>query len=807
MTTTMLDGQVVPDLDFDSLPPKTISANAIFNAISFNKSESDLEKKIYTEERLNKEQKEIFRYMFDNPKSMVLVQAGPGTGKTFTMLTLAHAWKKPVSVVIYKHDLLHTFQHCARRFTVAKLFMTVFKIYFPVYVGLELQLSGRMSAIQFVIAVVSLLRRAKLPHILGNSIVILDEYTVIPKPLLFILLLLLKYHKIGTVICGDKNQLQNIHNSSHTGQCSSYHIATALADRTFNLTKNERCGDADYNDLVDYVSRFSSDKRLDKFGYALAAALFHRKFMTESSITDTHLASHHRDLTNTVHMMTINTAAPVSFYLINASGVQDESRVKGVRQQNGFYLPNVTLDYIKNLATDKYLPYLPLIVGCRYFVDDYSEYSQATLVSVDAVNGTVDLKYDNGHSITVRKQNCNDVMFEKHRRYLLNNGDDEGRDGVGKLYNYPIYMANVMSIHMCQGRTIRNNVDIILNESTYQGFYVSMSRVTTPKQITRVILPDIPSHLVSTVINFPQLCSRPDGMLTVEELDSCLGRNYMHYPIRDAELTEHTMYTLCRFFASQDVNERRLIREHLCRKLAEINPEVLECVAVKQQVANGYQPGAEHNATMTLILRYKYVILALSLVDEKDSYVWIQEFMKLDPLLTLLLAVDPQKCDGGSSDERFDLMRRVCGVTDNGYEPNEDTLHYIKRQARWKPKMPNDDENRWHIEENVTTKNVLKTSRFRCTVYKELTANRPLTIVWLIEQLQRMVAELHHDNSTSSDNAEIPKSTTTAVTTVNQLMDTVAKRSSDSACSPFKMKRFHRKYRVNHAKLIVNYRE
>lgn len=799
----MLDGQVVPDLDFDSLPPKKMSVNVFLDPISFNKCESALEKEIYTEERLNKEQKQIYQYMFDNPNSMVLVQAGPGTGKTFTMLTLAHAWKKPVSVVIYKHDLLRTFRNCARRFTVAKLFMTVWNLYFPVYVGLELQLSGRMSAIQFVNVVVSLLRRAKLPPILGKSIVILDEYTVIPKPLLFILLLLLKYHKIGTVICGDKNQLQNIHNSSHTGQCSSYDIATALVDRTFTLTKNERCGDADYNDLVDYVSRFSSDKRLDKFGYALAAALFHRKFMTESSITDTHLASRHRDLTNTVHMMTINTAAPVSFYMINPSGVHDESRVKGVRQQNGFYLPNVTLDYIRKSAPDKYLPYLPLIVGCRYFVDYYSEYSQATLVKVDAASETVYMRYDNGNLIDVRKQNCNDVMFEKHCRFLLNNGDDEGREGVGNLYNYPIYMANVMSIHMCQGRTIRNDVDIILNDSTYQGFYVSMSRVTTPKQITRVILPDIPSHLVSTVINFPQICSRPDGMLTVEELDSCLGRNYMHYPIRDAELTKHTMYTLGRFFASQDVNERRLIRDQLCRTFTEINPEVLECVPVKQQVTNGYQPGAEHNATMTLILRYKYVVLALSLVDEKDSYVWIHEFMKLDPLLTLLLAVDPQKCDDGGSDERFNLMRRVCGVADNGYQPHEDTLHYIKRHARWKSKTPN-DEDRWYIEENKTTNNVLETSRFRCTVYKELSANRPLTIVWLIEQLQRMVVELNRDNSPPSVNPEIPKDKVTTVTTVNQLMTAVAKQNSDSQCSPFKLKGFNRKRRANRANLPVH---
>lgn len=798
----MFDEQVVKDLDFDSLPSKPIKPNNERRFFSYER-EFALEKMIYTEERLNKDQKQIYRYMFDNPKSMVLVQAGPGTGKTFTMLTLAHAWKKPVNVIIYKHDLVDTFKYCAYRSTVARFCMTVWRLRFPVYVGLERQLSGRMSAKQFINVVVSLLRRAVLPN-LGDAIVILDEYTVIPKPLLFVLLLLLKYHKIGTVICGDKNQLQNIHNSRHTGQCSSYDIASALVDQTFTLSKNERCGDVDYNELVNYVSRFSSDKRLDKFGYALAAALFHRKFMTESTITDTHLASHHRDLTNTVHMMTINTATPVSFYLINASGVRDESRVNGVRQQNGFYLPTVTLGYVKNSTTDKYLPYLPLIVGCRYFLFRYSEYWQATLESVDAANETVVMRHDGGKLISVKKQNCNEVMFEKHCRFLLNNGNDESTEGVGQMYNYPIYMANAMTIHMCQGRTIRNDVDIILNDSTYQGFYVSMSRVTSPKQITRVILADIPSHLVSTVINFPQLCSRPDGMLTVDELDSCLGKNYLHYPMRDAELIAHTMYSLGRFFASRDVNERRLIRDRLCRALIGINPEVLTSASVKQQVkrgANDYQPGAEYNGTMTLILRYKYVILALSLVDEQDSYVWIHEFMSLDPLLTLLLAVGSRKCDDGSSDERFDLLRRVCGVDVNGYEPQEDTLHYIRRHTGWKPKTPTDDD-RKYIEENETLGNVLETSKFRCTVYNELSANRPITIVWLIEQLRLMVVDLPRDNSPSSDDQETPKMKRTTVTTVNQLMATVAKRdftTADSEFPPLKLKRFKRKRRVSHA--------
>lgn len=808
----MFDRPVVKDLEFDSLPPPPNSSPPrVFGSLHCYDEDHEyaLEKQIYTEEKLNAEQKQIYRYMFDNPTAMVLIQAGPGTGKTFTMLTLAHAWEGPVHVIIYKHDLLHTFRNCAVQFTVARFCMLVWNLSFLSYIGLERQLSGRMSTSQFINVTVGLLRYAKLPKPFNGSIVILDEYTVIPKPLLFAVLMLLKYHKIGTVLSGDKNQLQNIHNSMHAGQCSSYDIASAFIDRAFTLNKNERCGDVDYNRLVDYVSRFSSDKHLDKFGYALAAALFHRKFMSESAITDTHLASHHRDLTNTIHMMTINTAAPVSFYSINASGVRDLSRVQGVRQPNGLYLPTVTLEYMKNGAPDKYLPYVPLIIGCRYFVYDYSEYSQATLVSVDEANQTVTMRNDDGKLVIVRKGNCNKVMFEKHCRFLLNGGNEDGSDKSGQLYNYPIYMANVMSIHMCQGRTVRNNVDMILNNSTYQGFYVSMSRVTSPQQITRVIVPDIPSHLVSTVINFPQLCSRPDGMLTADELDSCLGRNYMHYPMRDAELTAQTMHWLGRFFASRDVDERRAIRDQLCQALRRVNPVVLKCEPIRQQQQQQQERDdltcAENNTTMTLILRYKYVMLALSLVDERDSYVWLHEFMKLDPLVTLVLVADPQRrvgaAENGSSDARFNLMRRICGVADNGYEPNEDTLHYITRHARWKSKKPNgDDDQQWCIDENETMGTVLETTKFRCAVYKELTAERPLTIDWLMNQLRLLVGDLPRRVSSVSTTTAVKAAKhklTMFTTTLDQLMaqSTGDDNATDSECTPSKLKRFTRNRR------------
>lgn len=779
---TVLGRPAIADLDFHTLPRTTPTwTNSYFKLIREKRHEQDCkyEEELYTERNLNEQQKRIYRYMCDNVSAIVMIQAGPGTGKTFTQLTLARAWKKTVNVIIFKHDLLHTFRNCgAERFTVAKFCMKLWNLNFAEWCGLECQLSGRMSANQFVNCVVGLLRRADMTFCREpGSIVLLDEYTVIPKPVLFALLALFKHAGIGTVITGDKNQLQNIHNSVHVGQCSSYDIATAFADRTYTLTKNERCGDDQYNRLVDYVSRFSSDKRLDKFGYALAAALFHRKFMGESAVTDTHLASHHRDLASMVHMMTVNGDIPVSFYFINASAVKcDLSRVQGVRQRNGLYLPNPTVKYMQTRAPDKYLPYIPLVIGCRYFVLEHSEHVQFTLESVDEERETVTLRSDDGVLSTLTKQNCNGVMFDKHRRFLLNNGDDSA-DGPGQLYNYPIYMANVMSIHMCQGRTITNAVDIVLNDSTYQGFYVSVSRVTSPQQITRVIVPDMPAHLLSTVVNFPQLCSRPDGTLTVDELDSCFGHNYLHYPIRDAELTGRTMYSLGRFFTSRDADTRHRIRDELCRSVANINPEVLN---KRPKIGSC----VENGAVMTLVLRYKYTVLALSLLETRDSAVWLHEFMRQDPLVTLL-GTFGQNTAGGetANDERFNLTRVVCGLAEHGYEPYEDTLSYVKRHARWRTKDGGRAQH--YIEENTAMGTVLETSKFQLAVYRALSADSLITIAWLMDRLRTMVEDLCAASTDSSSETDLVDDNRTATNTSDAAATTTANTTITTTTTTF----------------------
>ena len=108
-----------------------------------------------------------------------------------------------------------------------------------------------------------------------------------------------------------------------------------------------------------------------------------------------------------------------------------------------------------------------------------------------------------------------------------------------------------------------------------------------------------------------------------------------------------------------------------------------------------------------------------------------------------------------------------------------------------------DDDQQWCIDENETMGTVLETTKFRCAVYKELTAERPLTIDWLMDQLRLLVGDLPRrvcSVSTTTAAIAAKHKLTMFTTTLDQLMDqsTGDDNATDSECTPFKLKRFTR---------------
>lgn len=623
----------------NSIPPIEAAKFGSMDPMSNFPIEPDMREEDAEEDRanhkidgLNEKQRRIYDYIVANIGSIVLIQAGPGTGKTHTLKAIAYALRMSSSVIIYKHDLLKRFTHCSTKLTVAKLFMKMFSMNYPAYKAFTVQIGAHMSPQEFIYCLLTLLNTAHLPPF-GKGLVLLDEYTVIQKPLLIVLLMLLKRYRITTVISGDCNQLQSIQLSQNNG-ITSYEIAQLFSDKVFSLDVNQRCPDPKYNTLIKYISKISTSRKMDASGYALVAAMFMDKLAATSNFTDLHIAGTHRELTRLIHMYVVNENIPVEFYSIekdkrgvkNLGILEDEEEDQdafdvmdaSVLLPNGLIQPSIVTKYIADQEPKKFLPYLPLYIGNMYYIQSLKEQSQGKLIAYNEKEQTVTLRRLNGECVTLGKQKCTLVVPELHREAIM-------LKLSGEIINYPIYPANIMTMHKCQGCTIELPLDINLADTTYQGMYVAISRVTAPSGIKRITMPDMLSYLLSTIINFPEHVKPDFDDFTEEMLDSRMT-NYQFYQISEPK---QFVGLLSEFCNSRDERERIDIRRKLIvlskscmRKLLNL-PEPIdrqEMLAINQFVRDS-----------DIFMR------AAMIKNATDRAIWLHEFMRTNVKYSMML--------------------------------------------------------------------------------------------------------------------------------------------------------------------------
>jgi hypothetical protein len=719
----------------------------------------------YDPKFLNDKQREIFDYIHANNNHMIVIQAGPGTGKTFTLMSIASVWKNPLAAIIYKHDLLRPFRYYAHLYTVAKFFINVLHLKYFEYKSLEQQLSMNMSGMEFISCILGILNKARMLNF-ANCLVVLDEYTVIPKPLLLVTLILLKYYKIGTIICGDKNQLQNIHNSAHI-KCSSFDIATSFADRTFSLEENKRCVNSNYNSIIEYISRYSSSKRMNDFMYAIVATIFPRQLTTFSLFNDIHLASTHREITQMVHMIVVNNGIKVSFYYIDVTntrrfqmrhydpiGIDNDDLLI---LSNGLVEPSIVTDYRECSAPDKFLPYLPLCEGSLYYIHKHSEYSQAILLEVDTVNEELTMQMMNdGEIVTVGKMPNKDVIFEPHREAILG--------GInGQIYNYPIYPVNMMSVHKCQGCTITNNLDINLNSSTNQSLYVALSRVKEPQQVTRVLIPNMIDHLASTIVNVPEHANFET--ITLDVLEKRM-LNYTMYHIGDSlkQASSSTfMSSLIDFLEAKDRNKRYEIRNKIIQSVMNEPSTILQCPVIETNF---------YDLAIHKIMNNHNMFLLLSTVkNDIDRIIWLHEFIANHPEMSMFRE-NPKLAQSNIVITRiasFNLM----------YPFDVPTTSYIESMAVNKFKFEVDETTFVLYEVN---KNLVATTstKFCKTIYDKLKETEgTLTIEWLYDALIELTKNNYNQQNyygitpSSSSVAAASASSSLSLTSTNGILSSI----------------------------------
>lgn len=703
----------------------------------------------YRYQNLNNQQKIIYDHVMNNPNQIIVVQAGPGCGKSFVLKSIAYHQKRDVETIIYKNDLLAAFRYNSRRWSVTRFIMEIMDMNYFAYAALDKLLSSSMDSYQFILVIISMLKKAELTD-LAQSLIFLDEYTVMAKPFLLVMLILFEHYKIGTIVCGDRNQLQNIYNSRHTS-LSSYSMAETFAQKVFNLEKNERCENFEYNLKIDLFAKFSSDRQLDDYAYAMVSAFFLRQIIEPPNYMHVHLAANHQELSDLAHIMVCNNKYDVSFYDI------DQSRIKGRDLKNNISsrcqteATKIYMDKIKQQGAPtvgKFLPYLPLVIGGRYFVEHHSEYNQGTLMSYDAKCNMVTMKLDNGEEMKYTKQSTHDeVLFDQHKLFLLNTSR-------GKIHNYPIYPSNFMTIHKCQGCTITGKLNLILNHTTYQGLYVALSRVKSPEQIARISVPNQTSHLISTIINFPQYCE--NRIPTVEEVTSKMV-NYVFYDItrtssdNKSDIIRRFSMLAVDFILSTDSVTKQQIREIIIKE-ASNTYKCHQRILIKQHDDERQDPNM---ITMSKIIKYREIILALSRINEIDRNVWLHEYL-LNNLDLVSLLPENFKRDSNTM-ENFrpttpNVMMELSGLNKAYYMDISSKL-YIESIAKINVRFDIKDQelHKKYLMKVVDNNVFMETSEFCAKVYQKYINNEKCTENWLIYQLNYMLSQIKDSDSIDDD--------------------------------------------------------
>lgn len=570
-----------------------------------------------TFESLDESQKVFVEYALKNKNALILIQSSPGTGKTRTLQVFNVLYKKDLNVVIFKKDLLSSFDNISNIYSNTQFFMKHFKFgkYFT-HLNIEKEFGYSMTFIELFFIIIALVKKFNIEGI-QDSMFIFDEYTFIPKPILFSLLTIFSHSKIPAIFCGDKHQLQNIQDIKLM-KTSSYDISRTFVDKTFKFNINHRCGDTYYNDVIDLLSNLSSDEYLGEIGMALVAIIYPDACIADLSINlleNTFIGPEYKEISKVLYKLINLYKIPCSFYHIYSKN--ESSNINGRRMGNGLYKCNASIKFEEQgFKNESFLPFMPLIKNAPYFVEEMKNKRILPLIDIefDNKNGILvphKLIFKSKNKVLKIGKKSTDVIFSKHKDYLL------GINSSGKLYQFDAYYAGCVSYQMCQGRTILNGINMIITEkSTFRGLYVLASRTTNPKNIQKVYLPNYFRYLFSNIMNFPELCQ--GNKVPVQNIKARFN-NYLLYTINTDNTTVRNMISrlVYRFYKSEYEEDRKSIR----RDIMKITNNITD-----HKVLNFKQSDPVLDRNYAILNDHKNLILKLSILDDVEAAAWVYEF-------------------------------------------------------------------------------------------------------------------------------------------------------------------------------------
>ena len=483
----------------------------------------------YCEASLNHEQRILYNSMVSDSNSISLIQAGPGAGKSYTLLTFVHNMYKVYrfTVVIYKKDLLIPYTSYIpneRRLTIAKFEMELLGMNYFAMQSLARKLGkySKISEYEFGYICLFLLKQIqnsgyfKLELLKTNACLIVDECTTMSKYFLALLLILLKAYSIKAIFCGDRYQHQEITKSKFYESITSFCMIQSLAKSVHTLTVNMRVQkDKHLIQLISFLAKFEQKARdhpIDDFMKTFLVSAFPKKFYSKPLPSDFILAKSYKEITN--FMMPYYNEVPVAFYV-------HEKHTRGSLKK--------ALVVISHQEKHKFLPYIPLIIGQWYKVqylaaDARQRFATLKLLEIEFISES-DLTSASKLYFAAPESSHIDDRDDIHENHNLADGKIEivktlhnARTNIifeshlldmfgsnANVYNFPVYPLFILSTCKAQGITITGNMSLIVDGLNFTSLYVAISRVQGSEYINSMYCSNVHRYSLMAILNFVEL--------------------------------------------------------------------------------------------------------------------------------------------------------------------------------------------------------------------------------------------------------------------------------------------------------------
>ena len=450
---------------------------------------------------LNKEQKDVFldihNKMSSSSNSIMCIDTGPGTGKTFIIASLAITCKIIPCYLVYTRKLeqqlskicnLYTYTNC-------KFFMDSLNLSFFQQLAIWSSKSNGsyMNMIEKYYEVLCLANRIKLPT--ESNLYILDEYSVVSPMFIFLLYCLSIRWDLHILFVGDRFQQSSL-NKSIFHSAGNFVLIQSLYSKQYLLNKRIRQSDdivfQEKLQLVTQLLQENYNGNETSMNFALKYSLyqiFKHHFSLAECFSSVYLAQYHMKIKKRM-LRYQNKLEKGTFRLAYVCTKSKEKKSK----------TDTFVELREGWTSSKFLPYLVLVTGQYY---NYIVNSMNQIV----VEYLGMLGEDSNKLVLVQDIKNRDIFYSVKPKIIsretMHTEQIKWLKGCTNLslYQYPL-LARTFTYHAAQGITIHEDmVELNMDTATLNSFYVGLTRLKTLSQLGKIHSKDLYNLVITDLFN------------------------------------------------------------------------------------------------------------------------------------------------------------------------------------------------------------------------------------------------------------------------------------------------------------------